>query len=206
MTFFGLLLLSSLAWSQSPSAPSPTPSEAEILDWLENKDATGRVGVKSIHRITLRGGERAYLAEAYFPDSGRNFSEGYVLARPALRKARALGNEFRTLVAGVTTQGQVALLLRMESGQGSTHSIHFLAAFDGWDVKTVFTAPESYENSGDCGHPEIVPRPCVNMETFLNFSHSGLAVTRLSWSGQTRETMALDNMAVEYVRIKLPWD
>lgn len=144
------LLLLGLALANT--AYSANPSAVQIIKWIDK--SVGKVELSNITQIKLENGEEAYLASAEFPDQGRNFSAGYVLARPALNKAMVL-EDFGGLtnkISIVSDYGTTVLIIgNAVSGQGySDEALHVLT-FDGWKAKVMHTAKMS-NNFGACGY------------------------------------------------------
>ncbi|MEN2425150.1 hypothetical protein [Chromobacterium vaccinii] len=178
--------LAALAAFCCAAAQAAEPSKAQIVRWLGD---VGKVELGEIYPLALKGGEKAYLASAEFPDQGRNFMQGYVLARPALGKAIVLDG-FSGLSADVTmlshdgSKGYMAILGSSSSGQGNFDATYSVVLFDGWKPRTLFKAEEG-NNFGDCGDEA---KPCEGSQVFLNplagpGGQPQLAVTTVRYSG-----------------------
>jgi hypothetical protein len=174
IVLFAALLLSGTARAAAPSAE-------QIIRWLP---ADQVVEVQQIHPLTLIDGEQAYLASVSFPDAGRNFWAGYVLARPALNAAQVLegyGGQYN----GVTLSGELPVIIGgAGSGQGVVEASYSAVVFDGWQPLELYRVEES-DNSGNCGYDDKL---CEGSRVFLNFVHVGgsdslrLSVTEVSFS------------------------
>jgi len=181
-TLFATALLNGTAQAAAPTAE-------QIVQWLPEDQVTE---VEEIHPLTLKGGEQAYLASVNFPDAGRNFWAGYVLARPALKEARVL-EEFGGQYNGVTPGGgPLALIGSAGSGQGTSEATYSVVVFEGWAAKRLYSISES-DNSGNCGYDG---RPCEGSQVFLHFvpvigsGASYLSVTEVRYSSTGDEDPA----------------
>lgn len=151
----------------SPIAFAAPPSADNILRWLI--EPAGNTIVQKIEPITLKGGEEAYLASVEFPDKGRNFGAGYILARPKFKQSillRDFGGQINTVtqVASYAT-GSLLIIGSAGSGQGQMKVDQFVVYFDSWKAKVVFKV-QSYNNFGNCGADYI--SPCEGVDTFIN--------------------------------------
>lgn len=181
----------------SPFALSAQPSAESIVRWLT--EPAGKTIVQKIEPITLKGGEEAYLASVEFPDQGRNFWAGYILARPKLKKSILLqdfGGQINTVTQVATfSTGSLVIIGSAGSGQGQMNIDQSVVYFDGWKAKMLFKA-ESYNNFGSCG-PDI--GRCEGVDVFINPLNAGdskkalLAVTQVKYTGT--ESNALKTMA-----------
>lgn len=196
-TLFALTLLSGTAQAGRPTA-------GQIVQWLASDQS---VEVDEIQPLTLKGGEQAYLASVNFPDAGRNFWAGYVLARPALKEARVL-EQFGGQYNGITLGGdQLALIGAAGSGQGTSQAAYSVVVFDGWEVNSLFSISES-ENSGNCGYDDM---PCEGSQVFLHFVHildadsPHLSVTEVRYSSAGDDDSAPQvSTRSELIRLVVP--
>ena len=167
------LLLLGLALSNT--AFSASPSAVQISKWIDT--TVGKVELSNITQIKLENGEEAYLASAEFPDHGRNFWAGYVLARPALKRAMVLegfGGQFNkiSIVRGYGTT--VLVLGSAGSGQGYFEQALHVVTFNGWKARVAHSAKMS-NNFGVCGYD--MGNSCKGNEVFLNPLDTGRANT-----------------------------
>jgi hypothetical protein len=153
---------------------APAPTAAQIVEWC----APGsRLQIDNIVRITLAGGEVAYLAAVYDPDNGRNFQHYGVLVRPMLKKVRPvfhLGHKFEVFdhdikgASGIWTEG-------CGSGQGTTNCTKTALYFDEWKA-VVLHESRSGNNLGQCGEREDNPCGSTSVQwTFLDLNGDGKA-------------------------------
>ncbi|QIY81111.1 hypothetical protein [Chromobacterium violaceum] len=168
------------------AAQAAEPSKAQIVRWLGE---VGKVELGDVYSLALKGGEKAYLASAGFPDQGRNFMQGYVLARPALGKAVVLkdfGGQSSdvTVLSHDSRRGYMVILGSSGSGQGSSRAVYSVVLFDGWRARVLFKAEEG-DNFGDCGEGG---KACEGSQVFLNplagpGDQPRLAVTTVRYAG-----------------------
>lgn len=190
LTGFGLLMSLSAFSSEAPSV-------AQIKSWAPPEQAAMGISVDLLVPVTLRGGEQAYLASVSYKESMRNGWAGYLLVRPLLKQARSL-DEFGGQYNGITPlnsyePSQSAVIIGTSaSGQGTSESSYSLVAFDGWDVKSLYSASES-DNSGSCGM--YSERYCKGNNVFINaltipapVGKLAIAVTNVSYSSPDLET------------------
>ncbi|UOO90171.1 hypothetical protein LVJ82_04055 [Vitreoscilla massiliensis] len=173
-SYLSLLALSTLL----PVAQAATPSDKQIVNWLTNKDkiVAEEVTNKSVHivqteAITLQSGEQAYLSAVEYADSGRNFSNGYILTRPQLKQSQHL-EDFagQSSSIEVLSRQRKATLLELESsgsGQGTVATGVSLVTFNGWKP-VVHYRSESYDDFGYASET----RGCTSIEAKLKF-HDG---------------------------------
>ena len=173
-SYLSLLALSTLL----PMAQAATPSDKQIVNWLTNKDkiVAEEVTSKSVHivqteAITLQSGEQAYLSAVEYADSGRNFSNGYILTRPQLKQSQHL-EDFagQSSSIEVLSRQRKATLLELESsgsGQGTVATGVSLVTFNGWKP-VVHYRSESYDDFGYASET----RGCTSIEAKLKF-HDG---------------------------------
>ena len=188
----------------SSTVQAATPTAEQIVQWLPEDQV---VEVEEIHPLTLKGGEQAYLVSVSFPDAGRNFWAGYVLARPALNDAQVLegfGGQYNGVTLG---GGPLAIIGSSGSGQGTSEATYALVAFDGWQARELYSVSES-DNSGNCGYDD---KPCEGNQVFLHFVHVGgadslrLSVTDVSYRAKGDDDPAPQvETRSELVRIALP--
>ena len=173
-SYLSLLALSTLL----PVAEAATPSDKQIVNWLTNKDkiVAEEVTNQSVHitqteTITLQSGEQAYLSAVEYADSGRNFSNGYILTRPQLKQSQHL-EDFagQSSSIEVLSRQRKATLLELESsgsGQGTVATGVSLVTFNGWKP-VVHYRSESYDDFGYASET----RGCTSVEAKLKF-HDG---------------------------------
>jgi hypothetical protein len=153
------LLFNKTAFSEGLSA-------TQIVKWIDK--SAGKVELSNITQIKLENGEDAYLASAEFPDQGRNFGAGYVLARPSLKKAMVVqdyGGQFNKVTIVRNYGTSVLIIGSAGSGQGSSEQSLYVVTFNGWKAKVMHTANMS-NNFGNCGYEE--DKPCKGNDVFLN--------------------------------------
>ncbi|AEB58447.1 hypothetical protein [Ectopseudomonas mendocina] len=209
------LAIAALACSAATvfAAPPTPPSPTQIAAWSPEEINEMGPSIDKLLPITLKGGEQAYLASVSYENAGRNFWAGYLLVRPQIGEARPLDefggqyNQIRTLDEYSTSHSAV-IIGGAGSGQGTSESSYSLVVFDGWAVKTLFSASES-DNSGNCG--AYVERDCSGNRVFINVFEGdanskrvGLLVSNLQYSSpdieatpyeysQETEILFLDN-------------
>lgn len=188
----GLGLLMSLS-----AFSSDAPSVAQIKSWAPPEQAAMGISVERLVPVTLRGGEQAYLASVSYKESMRNGWAGYLLVRPLLKQARSL-DEFGGQYNGITplnsyeSSHSAVIIGASASGQGTSESSYSLVSFDGWTVKSLYSASES-DNSGSCGvYSELY---CKGNNVFINaltipapVGKLAIAVTNISYSSPDLET------------------
>jgi len=121
------------------------PTKETIVEWWNQPE---RVQIGDIKKITLIGGETAYLASAEFVDRGRNFSRGVLLARPSLNKAIDLSSlidsEFDIIKLGsYPFSASYIVSTPWASGQGTYEGKKTLLYFNGWEPIVVLVRKES---------------------------------------------------------------
>ena len=128
-------------------AAAPTPNQA--LQWLVNPqessaDPVRAIKFKSSEKITMVGGEEAYITGVEFENSARNFWGGYILIRPKIQQSKILTNfggqandfkVFHTYYKGEPLD--VIELKSAGSGQGSVEGSTSLAIFKGNQVQVL---------------------------------------------------------------------
>ena len=166
-----LLLLCANAFSAHAAAPS----DKQIVNWLTNKDKivaeevnSNTVSITQTEAITLQSGEQAYLSAVEYADSGRNFSNGYILTRPQLKQSQHLESfAGQTSSIEVLSRKRKATLLELESsgsGQGTMSSGVSLVTFNGWKP-VVHYKSESYDDFGYASET----RGCTSIEAKIKF-------------------------------------
>lgn len=159
-----LLLASGAACAREPMAQ-------QILGWL-GKSAAG-LRLSRVTPITLKSGERAYLASASNLSAGGSAWAGYVLARPQLRQAITLpttdtgnlGGQYSQIkVIGEFPHGTVLILGGSSGSQGVFDDTRSIVVFDGWHPQFIYTA-RMHSNLGACGQGM---GQCAGNSVFLN--------------------------------------
>lgn len=168
---FGMLILC------AAQTYAKAPSKAQMINWLSNPEeiVAEKVNIKTVsigqtEEIHLQSGEVAYLSAVEYNNAGRNFSHGYILTRPDLKKAMHL-TDFAGQSANidVLSRNRKATLLQLSSsgsGQGTVVSGETILRFDGWTPK-IFYRSESYDDFGYASE-----RGCTTIESSLSF-HDG---------------------------------
>ena len=167
-----LMLLGASAFSAHAAAPSDT----QIVNWLTNKDKivaekvnSNTVNITQTEAITLQSGEQAYLSAVEYADSGRNFSNGYILTRPQLKQSQHLESfAGQTSSIEVLSRKRKATLLELESsgsGQGTVSSGVSLVTFNGWKPVEHYKS-ESYDDFGYASET----RGCTSIEAKIKFN------------------------------------
>ncbi|AXE32092.1 hypothetical protein DK842_20640 [Chromobacterium phragmitis] len=174
------------------AAQAAEPSKAQVGRWLGD---VGKIELGPMHAVALKGGEKGYVIEAEFPEQGRNFMQGYVLARPARAKAIVLdGYGGQTsdvgMIARDDRKGDMLVLGSAGSGQGSYGHAQYVVVLDGWKPRVLFKAEED-SNYGDCGYDG---KPCEGSQVFLNVLDGDngkiqVAVTTVRHSGLDEKRM-----------------
>lgn len=156
-------------------AHAAPPSKAQIVNWLTNKDkivakkvSPKTVSINETVPIQLTSGEEAYLSAVEYADSGRNFSNGYILTRPKLKQSVHLV-DYAGQSSGITvlSRKRQATLLELESsgsGQGTVVEGVTLLTFNGWKPVVHYKA-ESYDDFGEASEE----RGCTNIESKVAF-------------------------------------
>lgn len=179
-----LLLASGATYAHEPVAQ-------QILGWLGKKAAGLRLS--RITPITLKSGERAYLASASNLSAGDNGWTGYVLARPKFGQAITLpatdtgdlGGQYNKIKAiGEFPHGTVLILGKSSGGQGIFDDTRSIVVFDGWHPEFIYTA-RMHSNLGACGQGM---GQCAGNSVFLNplppASHSlAVVATDVTYTG-----------------------
>ena len=136
-----------------------TPSEQQIVGWINNLDQSSASPAKAIHvvaskEVKLLSGEQAFISSVTFENAGRNFWAGYVLSRPKIRQSKILpyGGQSNTfIIHPYSHKGKLVHIVEFNSagsGQGSVEGSKTLTVLDGWNIKTLREAEEgSYEGS-----------------------------------------------------------
>lgn len=137
-----------MAFSIAP-AQAQTPSKVTIATWWNQPE---RVEIGDIKKITLDGGETAYLASTQFVERGRNFSRGVLLARPSLKKAIDLSTlldaSFDIVkLSSYPSSESYIVTTPGASGQGDYEGKKTLLHFIGWEPIVVMTRKE-FDNRG----------------------------------------------------------
>ena len=157
------------------SAHAAAPSDKQIVNWLTNKDKivaekvnSNTVTINQTEAITLQSGEQAYLSAVEYADSGRNFSNGYILTRPQLKQSQHLESfAGQSSSIEVLSRKRKATLLELESsgsGQGTMSSGVSLVTFNGWKPVEHYKS-ESYDDFGYASET----RGCTSIEANLKF-------------------------------------
>ncbi|AUH50759.1 hypothetical protein CXB49_08060 [Chromobacterium sp. ATCC 53434] len=201
-----LLCVAALAAFCCAAVQAAEPSKAQIVRWLGD---VGKVELGDARLLTLKGGEKAYLVPADFPDQGSNFTQGYVLARPALGKAVVLKdfggqNSDVTVLSHDSRNGYMVILGSSSSGQGIANATHSVVLFEGWKPRVLFAADEG-NNFGDCGDEG---KACEGSQVFLNpladpDDKHQLAVTTVRYAG-TDERRAKVSISAKVVTLSYP--
>ena len=158
------------------SAHAAAPSDKQIVNWLTNKDKivaekvnSNTVTINQTEAITLQSGEQAYLSAVEYADSGRNFSNGYILTRPQLKQSQHLESfAGQTSSIEVLSRKRKATLLELESsgsGQGTMSSGVSLVTFNGWKPVEHYKS-ESYDDFGYASET----RGCTSIEAKIKFN------------------------------------
>ena len=158
------------------SAHAAAPSDKQIVNWLTNKDKivaekvnSNTVTINQTEAITLQSGEQAYLSAVEYADSGRNFSNGYILTRPQLKQSQHLESfAGQTASIEVLSRKRKATLLELESsgsGQGTMSSGVSLVTFNGWKPVEHYKS-ESYDDFGYASET----RGCTSIEAKIKFN------------------------------------
>jgi len=124
-----------------------TPTKETIIGWWNQPE---KVEIGEVRQITLLGGEVAYLASAQFPDRGRNFSHGAILARPSQQKAIDLSTlvDFQFDIVKLSSYPVSHIVTTpWASGQGTHEGTKTLLYFSGWEPIVVLTRLE-YDDLG----------------------------------------------------------
>lgn len=175
-------------------------SAGTILGWVS--EPLGKTDVKAVTPIVLKGGEKAYIASVEFPEQGRNFWGGYILARPKLKKAILLKN-FGGQANEVTTvsdfpSGSHVIIGSGGSGQGVVMRDSFVVYFDGWQAKILHKA-SSYSNFGTCG--EDIGGACEATDSFINVlqtdssTKAQVVITQVNYFGPNAESLKVSATA-----------
>ena len=157
------------------SAHAAAPSDKQIVNWLTNKDKivakevnSNTVSITQTEAITLQSGEQAYLSAVEYADSGRNFSNGYILTRPQLQQSQHLESfAGQSASIEVLSRKRKATLLELESsgsGQGTMATGVSLVTFNGWKP-VVHYKSESYDDFGYASET----RGCTSVDAKLAF-------------------------------------
>ena len=158
------------------SAHAAAPSDKQIVNWLTNKDKivaekvnSNTVTINQTEAITLQSGEQAYLSAVEYADSGRNFSNGYILTRPQLKQSQHLESYAgQASSIEVLSRKRKATLLELESsgsGQGTMSSGVSLVTFNGWKPVEHYKS-ESYDDFGYASET----RGCTSIEAKIKFN------------------------------------
>ena len=169
------LCMGMLAVALLPMAQAAPPSNKQIINWLTNKDkiVAEKVNGSSVtfnetEAITLQSGEQAYLSAVEYADSGRNFSNGYILTRPQLQQSQHLESfAGQSASIEVLSRKRKATLLELESsgsGQGTMATGVSLVTFNGWKP-VVHYKSESYDDFGYASET----RGCTSIEAKIKF-------------------------------------
>ena len=169
-------VLLTLLCASAFSAHAAAPSDKQIVNWLTNKDKivaekvnSNTVTINQTEAITLQSGEQAYLSAVEYADSGRNFSNGYILTRPQLKQSQHLESfAGQTASIEVLSRKRKATLLELESsgsGQGTVSSGVSLVTFNGWKPVEHYKS-ESYDDFGYASET----RGCTSIEAKIKFN------------------------------------
>ena len=169
-------VLLTLLCASAFSAHAAAPSDKQIVNWLTNKDKivaekvnSNTVTINQTEAITLQSGEQAYLSAVEYADSGRNFSNGYILTRPQLKQSQHLESfAGQTSSIEVLSRKRKATLLELESsgsGQGTMSSGVSLVTFNGWKPVEHYKS-ESYDDFGYASET----RGCTSIEAKIKFN------------------------------------
>lgn len=145
LRWFWLLLL--------PCCMAATPDRQDIQQWLGRQ--AGQIETILSHAsIRLLSGEPAFLLAAEMSPRGYHERISYILARPALRQARALAlRQWDSEYAGLTVfalNGRTNGVVGMDViAQGISEHRREFAYFDGWRAVSLY-AREWSGNEGIC--------------------------------------------------------
>lgn len=137
---------------RNPSSPQDIAVTATNLEidkirgWLEIDEP---MEIGESFDIKLSSGEKAILANASFPEQGRNIGNGVLLIRPSISQARIIEmNSISQVVELGSGSGVVSS--SYSSGQGYSTGSNSLSVFESWDHVSVLTTAWT-DNTGDCG-------------------------------------------------------
>lgn len=148
MRYFLQLLVASVLFLNSHAVFSVEPSQAQIIQWINNIQASAanpsrNIKVENTQKVYLKSGEEAYLSSVYFNESARNFWGGYILTRPKLKQSKILdfGGQTNTFqIFEYYAQGRTFNIFEVQnasSGQGAMEGEKVVIVIDGWNVKTL---------------------------------------------------------------------